>query len=225
MRRARPALAPERLSGLLLSHKHLDHSSDTNVLLEAMAEGGRRKRGALLAPSDALQGEDPVVLRYVRDYPQQIHVWQDGEPVQVGNVQLIPVRRQHGVETYGLLFDSAHGRLGFVVDGRMTDDLPERYAGCVLLVLNIVCREWTPDVEHLSLPEGLELVREVRPRLAVLTHFGTTMLRAGPRKLAAQATDRLGIPVVAATDGLTLKSTAWGCPFSEDADLPSNNRT
>ncbi len=218
MRRARPTLAPEKLAALLLSHKHLDHSSDANVLLEAMAEGGHRQRGTLLAPTDALGGDDPVILRYVRDYPRRIATWRDGEPEQVENVRVIPVRHQHGVETYGLLFESSDGRLGFVVDGRMADELPERYAGCQLLVLNTVRREWTPDVDHLSLPEALELIQAVRPRLAVLTHFGMTMLRAGPRKLAEQATAKLGIRVLAATDGLTVESSAWESPADEEQE-------
>ncbi|MFO8034999.1 MAG: MBL fold metallo-hydrolase [Candidatus Bipolaricaulota bacterium] len=215
-RRARPALAPEKLTGILLSHKHLDHSSDTNVMLEAMAEGGRRQRGTLLAPTDALEGGDPVILRYVRSFPRRIRVWRDGQPVELDQLTVTPVRHQHGVETYGLVVDSPEGRLGFVVDGRMSDELPERYAGCQLLVLNTVRREWTPDVDHLSLPESLELIRAVRPHLAVLTHFGMTMLRAGPRRLAEQATQKLGTQVRAAADGMTVSSEAWGTPDDED---------
>jgi len=208
-RRARPPLAPEKLTGILLSHKHLDHSTDVNIMLEAMAEGGRRPRGTLVAPSDALEGEDPVILRYVRSFPHRIEVWQEGMPVEFDGFTATPVRHRHGVETYGLVLASTVGRLGFVVDGRMDQELPEKYAGCQLLVLNTVRREWTPDVDHLSLPEALELIQQVNPRLAVLTHFGMTMLRAGPRRLADQASEKLGIPVLAATDGMTLESSRW----------------
>ncbi len=214
-RRARPALSPERLSAILLSHKHLDHSTDVNVMLEVIAEGGRKQQGILLAPEDALEGDDPVVLHYVRRYPQAIHTWSDGVAVALGNVTVTPVRHQHGVETYGLLFDAPEGRLGFVVDGRMHDRLAAHYAGSHLLILNTVQREWRPDGDHLSLPEAMELIQAVRPSLAVLTHFGMTMLRAGPRKLAEQAASRTGISVIAATDGLTLESASWSCTQAE----------
>src|SRR4029077_16462912 len=50
-----------KLDAIVLSHKHLDHSGDVNVMVEAMTEGGFRRRGRLFCPADALDG-DPVVL-------------------------------------------------------------------------------------------------------------------------------------------------------------------
>jgi hypothetical protein len=40
--------------------------------------------------------------------------------------------------------------------------------------------------------------------LAVLTHFGMTMLRAKPWELAAQLQQSLGVKVIAARDGMKL---------------------
>ena len=38
-------LNPEELSAIIVSHRHLDHSADVNVMTEAMTEGGFKKRG------------------------------------------------------------------------------------------------------------------------------------------------------------------------------------
>ncbi|MCS7216695.1 MAG: MBL fold metallo-hydrolase [Candidatus Bipolaricaulota bacterium] len=209
-RKARPPLEPLELSGIILSHKHLDHSTDVNIMIEAMADGGYKRRGVLLAPHDALEGEDPVVLRYVRPFLERIEAFQDGKAHTVGGVRITPVRHRHGqVETYGVIVEGAEGRIGFVVDTKFFPELPERYAGCQLLVLNTVLREWNPDIDHLSLPEALEIVKAVRPKLAVLTHFGMTMLRGKPKELAAEATAKLGLRVVAAEDGMTLEAKDW----------------
>lgn len=208
-RRVRPPLDPARLTGILLSHKHLDHSTDVNVMLEAMAAAGTRRRGALLAPADALEGDDPVVLKYVRRYPERIEILEDGKTYTLGGVKVRPVAHLHGVETYGFVLDSDEGRLGFVTDTKFTEQLPERYSGCRLLVLNVVRREWSPDVDHLSLPEAVEIVQAVQPRLAVITHFGMTMLRAKPWELAAELSHRLGVEILAASDGLTLEASRW----------------
>ena len=51
----KPKLDPSTLDGILLTHKHLDHSSDINVMIEAMTDGGFKKRGVLFAPGDALR--------------------------------------------------------------------------------------------------------------------------------------------------------------------------
>ena len=46
----------------------------------------------------------------------------------------------------------------------------------------------------------------MRPRKAVLTHFGMTMLEAHPREIAQEMTDELGVEVIAASDGMTLRA-------------------
>ena len=48
-----PPCNPRELDAIVLSHKHLDHSSDVNAMVEAMTSGGFRPRGTLLAPADA----------------------------------------------------------------------------------------------------------------------------------------------------------------------------
>ncbi len=209
-RKSKPALDPTQLSAILLSHKHIDHSTDVNVMIEAMADGGLKRRGVLLAPGDALEGEDPVVLRYVRPFLERIEVWADGRTYDLHGVKVQPVRHAHGqVETYGVIVDSGEGRIGFVVDTKYTADLAAKYAGCQLLVLNVVLKDWKPGIDHLCLGEAAEVIRQVRPRLAVLTHFGMSMLRANPRELADQLSAQLGVPVQAATDGWTVPAELW----------------
>src|SRR6202158_4514668 len=60
-----------KLDAIILSHRHLDHSGDINVMVEAMTEGGFHRRGRLFCPSDALD-DDPVVLHYLRNFPEEV---------------------------------------------------------------------------------------------------------------------------------------------------------
>src|SRR5258708_12477515 len=60
-----------RLDAIAISHRHLDHCGDVNVMVEAMTEGGFRHRGRLFCPSDALD-DDPVVLKYLRQFPEEV---------------------------------------------------------------------------------------------------------------------------------------------------------
>lgn len=210
LRKSRPPLDPMKVDAILLSHKHLDHSTDVNIVIEAMADGGYKKRGALLAPADALEGDDPVVLRYVRPFLERIETWKAGHEHGIGAVTIRPVSHSHGmVESYGLVLDSPEGRVGFVTDARFNSTLADSYAECDLLVLNVVLKDWRPDVDHLCLSEAGEIVAAVRPQLAILTHFGTTMLRGNPRTLAAKLAEAVGTPVIAAADGLAIETSKW----------------
>jgi phosphoribosyl 1,2-cyclic phosphodiesterase len=64
------------------------------------------------------------------------------------------------------------------------------------------CREGLP---HLCLADAEQIIRDAKPRLAVLTHFGMTVWRAHPWELAAAMTQRLGTEVKAARDGMVLE--------------------
>src|SRR4030067_3565944 len=48
-------LRAEKLSAIILSNGHLDHSADVNIMVEAMTNGGFNKHGRLFAPADALE--------------------------------------------------------------------------------------------------------------------------------------------------------------------------
>ena len=70
---SKPKLDPTTLDAIILSHKHLDHSGDVNAMIEAMTDGGFKKKGTVLAPEDAINS-DPVVFKYVRDYVDKIEI-------------------------------------------------------------------------------------------------------------------------------------------------------
>jgi phosphoribosyl 1,2-cyclic phosphodiesterase len=48
------------------------------------------------------------------------------------------------------------------------------------------------------------LISSIKPKKAILTHFGMTMLKAKPHIQAEELTRRLGVEVLAAYDGMTL---------------------
>jgi phosphoribosyl 1,2-cyclic phosphodiesterase len=202
-------LDPTRLDAIVLTHKHLDHSGDVNAMIEAMTEGGTRPRGRVLAPRDAYE-DDPVILHYVRKYPAEIGVLEPGGRYPIGEVVLeTPLRLRHPVETYGLRLVGRRHTIGLIA---CTGYFPELEAAfrTDLLILNVVFRNPRDEI-HLAMPDAARLITAIRPRLAVITHFGLTMLRARPWELADALTEETGVRVLAARDH-------WGLAL--DAELP-----
>jgi len=194
-------LNPGRLEAVVLTHKHLDHSGDVNAMIEAMTEGGTKKRGLVLAPRDAYD-EDPVILRYVRSYPAATDVLTPGGRRSIGGdggpILETPLQLKHPVETYGLRLVGRRVSVGLIA---CTGYFPELEAALKadVLILNVVYKEPRDEI-HLALPDARQLIAAMRPRLAVLTHFGLTMLRARPWELAESLSQETGVRVVAARD-------------------------
>lgn len=194
-------LKADKLSAIILSHRHLDHSADVNIMIEAMTRGGFKPRGRLFAPADALETE-PVIFSYLRAFLDGIEVLAEGKSYSVGNVSFeTPLRHIHPVETYGLIFKTAEHTFSYISDSRYFDSLWQKYGG-ELVIINVVFLEPGRPIDHLSAPDAERIIREIKPRVAILTHFGMTMLQAKPWEIAQRMSEKTGIKVIAARDGM-----------------------
>jgi len=206
--KSKPPVDLAKLDAIILSHAHIDHTNDVNILIDAMTDGGLKRRGVLFAPEDCVNGDDAVVLRYLRGYLDGIVVLEASQQYSIGDLSFsTSLRHRHPVETYGVIFDLYGKRVSFMVDTQYFPDLIESYRDSDILVVNVVRN--TPhesgQVMHLCIDDVKQVLSEIRPRKAVLTHFGMTMLKAKPWVLASKLAEETGVDVIAASDGMTFE--------------------
>ena len=202
---SKPKLDPSTLDAILLTHRHLDHSGDVNVMIEAVTGGGFKKRGVLFAPEDALEN-DPVVLRYLRDSLQKIEILRENTTYHVGDISFSTAKKlHHPGETYGFNFHLSSCTVSLITDTRFFPELPRVYNGEVLVIHVVRLHPIGDDpIDHLSVEDVKTIIRSAKPRLTVLTHFGMTMMKAKPWKVAQALEEETGVRVIAATDGMKL---------------------
>lgn len=202
-----PPCNPRELAGIALSHKHLDHANDVNVMIEAMTSGGFRRRGVLLAPYDALHGE-PVVFPYAQRFVERVEIAAERSgPYRIGDVEIrTSIRHVHAVETYGMHFRYNQRTVSYLPCGRYFEGLAEDYRSHQpdVLIANVLRYRDAMDVDHLTFDHAREILAHIRPRVAVLQHFGTKMLEQNPTRLARELEDDLGMRVIAAYDTMLL---------------------
>ncbi len=199
---------PEKLDAIILSHRHLDHSGDVNVMVEAMTHGGLTERGFLFAPSDAL-GPEPVMFSYLKKNLQGLVTLAEGKSYSLGNVSFsTPVKHIHPVETYGFVFKTPRHTFSYIADSLFFRGIVQHYTGDLLIINTVFMRPAIPlganglPVQHLSVPDAAYIITALKPKVAILTHFGMNIWRAKPWEVAEQMSQETGIKVIAARDGM-----------------------
>jgi phosphoribosyl 1,2-cyclic phosphodiesterase len=201
---SKPKLDPQELDGIILSHKHLDHSGDVNVLIEAMTDSGRKKRGAFFCPKDCLS-DDPIIFRYLRAYPERIEILKEGKPSRIKDVEITPFEHIHSdVQTYGMRFAAGKTSLSYIADTRFFPQISSLYKTEVIIICLLLDKA-REGVDHLCIEDTKRLIAEISPKLAILTHFGMTILKRKPETLAKEISSLTGIKTIAARDGMKIE--------------------
>ncbi|MDP3878804.1 MAG: MBL fold metallo-hydrolase [Dehalococcoidales bacterium] len=210
-------LDAEKLSAIIISHRHLDHSADVNIMVEAMTQGGHNRHGRFFAPADALDNE-PVIFSYLKERLEGVEILREGGSYTIGDVSFsTPVRHIHLVETYGMVFRTPAHTFSYIADSRYFDGLCRHYGG-ELLIINVAFLEpklMDPRMvesaeadnsqfpgDHISVPDAERIIRKLKPGVAIMTHFGMSMWRAKPWQIAEKLSEKTGVKVIAARDGM-----------------------
>jgi phosphoribosyl 1,2-cyclic phosphodiesterase len=200
---SRPKLDPSKLDGIILTHRHLDHSSDINVMIEAMTEGGFKRRGTVFCPKDAIE-EDTVILKYAMAFPEKLEILEENKAYKVANFEfLTSMKHIHPVETFGIKFKIKDTSVSILTDTKFFNGLVDFYKTDILIIC-VVFYEPRPGIDHLCLADVETLIKGIGPKKTILTHFGMTMLKAKPHIQAEGLSRKLGTEVLAAYDGMAL---------------------
>jgi len=204
---SRPKLDPSQLKAIILTHRHIDHSTDVNVMIEAMTNSGYNKDRIVITTEESITGE-PVILSHVRPYLDRLELMKPGATFDIApHIQLTtPILHNHTAETYGLKWTTPFGIISHIVDTAFFEDLIEAYSNSDILILNVVRyidkNDRNKGILHLTVNDVEKLIKKIQPKMAILTHFGLNMIRAKPWIVAEKLSNATGLEVIAARDGM-----------------------
>ncbi len=201
-------LDPLDINVFVLSHRHLDHTSDINAVLESATESTKKKKDLLIAPQDALIENDSVILKYLKKGLRKIEYTEENKEIFYKDIKIKGlIKHIHkGADTYGLEFSSKDKKVVYVPCGRFFEGMLEGYPeNADLMIFNTTFTHPVPNVDHLAASDVKKMLNKLKPKTAILTHFSVQMLKANPSAVAEKLTKETGVYTLAATDGLKIK--------------------
>ena len=206
---------PDKLDGILVSHNHIDHQNDASLMIEAMTGGMRSRRGVLALNTRTLG----YISEYHRDFVN-LTITSPGEKFKIKNLEIEAIPTSNHVDAVGYKFYSKDGTVTCTSDTAYSEDLIKYYKGSDVLILNTIVPA-TRDIDvHLNTKTAAYIIEKAKPKLAVMQHFGRTMLMYGPEKEARWIQDRTNIRTIAARDGMTI-----GLPDLKEAGEETSQST
>lgn len=195
----------DKIDGIVLSHVHIDHSNDLNLLVELMTDGGESKNGTVLLPKQAL--EENVLQPYIRNFPEKIKIIEPSISYKIKNIEITTsIEHRHGVENYGFKIETKNHRIGLVTDTGYFPELIDSYRGCDVLIMNVpyyIQDKLKP--KHLDIKGVEEFIKNIKPKKVILTHFGGNILNNNPVEIAKRLSETYEIGVIAAEDNMLLE--------------------
>jgi len=201
-------LDPSKVEVVAVSHCHPDHYSDAQIFVEAMSQGGTKKRGIFIGPKSVVTGSetfDPCLTRYHRSLISKLVEMQPGAEIRIGDVRICAIRAHHSdPDSIGFRFSFDTGEIGYTSDTEYYPDLPDQYSGVRLLILCVLRPHGSSWRGHLSTDDAIRILQKTRPEMCVLTHFGMRMISADPAAEARRIEHETGVRTVAAEDNMRL---------------------
>ncbi len=193
-------LNPLDLDCVIASHSHPDHYVDAEVLAEAMTQHMTRERGVLVGSESVLHGKGkwgPAISNYHQGKAGRVVCMRPGESLELGDLKLEATPTKHSdPTTFGLKFHSQSGIIGYTNDTEYFGELPSHFRGSRVLILNITRPSDRRIRWHLCSDDAIELLKEVKPELAVMVHMGMLFVRQSPEKEATRIERESGVETV-----------------------------
>lgn len=187
---------------VFVSHAHLGHCSDLNTVVSAMTHGGLDKRGVVVGHKSAVS--EDIFWPYFQKCVERIIPLQIGKKVGIEHIDILATPTRHSVPGMGFTFICPDFTLSYLSDTGYFKGMADIFLDSDILVLNVVEPSGQERKHHLTTDSAIRIVNLAKPALAIITHFGTKMLKANPLYEARKIQTATGVHTIAAKDGMEL---------------------
>lgn len=201
---------PLKLSAVVVTHAHVDHSNDANLMIEGMSRFALEKKGIVIASRNSLEGEDHPITKYHQSHATEVYAANYGERKTFATrrgkfeIEIIEVKHDEPT-TFGFKLYIDGKTIGYTSDTNWSEGLGRRFMNCDVLIANCLkpFSDGIPD--HMETKDIISLLKEAKPKKAVISHFGLKMIRSEPELEAKKIEYETQIETNAAEDGMRVE--------------------
>ncbi len=205
-------------TAILVSHAHLNHCNDANILISSMTHDGIDPKGVLISNKTFVSGSEsinPVLTKFHQKCVERIITPDPGQKIGIENVEIHALKTQHSDSSaIGFKFFTKDFILTYSSDTAYSREIVEQYQQSDILILNMPNFDKKSD-SNLNVEDVKKIIRKVQPRLVLLTHFGLKVIHKDPLLIARSIHRETGIQTIAAKDGLLIAPQSYSAELRQ----------
>ncbi|AIF69418.1 metal dependent hydrolase [Palaeococcus pacificus DY20341] len=204
---------PRKLDAIFVSHRHVDHCNDTEVMVEGMTIGVTKKRGILIASKSVVEGDEthtPAISKYHLDSLEEIYVVKPGDKIKLGEDEMSITPSVHSdPTTIGFRLKTKEGYISYIPDTEYFKELKEIHEGSRVIIASVTRPKDMKIPYHLTVEDVVYMLKDMKekPELFIMSHVGMKMHFANPYKEAQFIQNVTGVKTIVAKEGLRVRIT------------------
>lgn len=200
-------LDPRNIDGVFVSHAHTDHYNDAEILIEAMTNGMTQNYGHIIGAKSVLSGFEhwgPCISSYHQSKSEILEI-EDGDIRYFNDCLIKATSTRHGdPKGVGFQIEFKDFKISYTADTSYFPELAKEHEDADILIASVLRPGKNSIRGHMSSTGFINLISEVKPKLAIMTHLGLKMISNNPIGEAKRITKLTGVKTLAAFDGMSL---------------------
>lgn len=195
----------ENTEALIVSHGHMDHSNDSEAVIEMMTEAYGNP-GAVFANKTCLEGYGDIE-KWISDYHQKkcarVEEMSEGSSFDFRDLTIESQEMFHSdPRTQGFTLKTEEKKIGFWTDTEFSEELVDFYEGCDTLIIYCGRPRGAGVESHTSLSDVPKIVEDLDTSTVIITHFGFKFLQQDLDEQKEWLDEKIEPKVVFAEDGM-----------------------
>lgn len=204
---------PRANTCILVSNNSIINSGDLNILVDSMTYGGEDKKGVLVCSNSIINGNEnnsPTISKLHKECLERNIILNSGQRVGIEDIEIhaLPTNCEDN-SGIGFKFYANDFILSYSSDTKYSKEAVDSYKGSDILILNVIDPQGDRTSKLLNSDDVIKIINHVKPKLTIITHFGTNMMRADPISEARFIQNQTGSQVICAKDGMSLSPVSY----------------
>ena len=194
-------------------------SNDVNAVILAMTYEGMDKTGVLITNKTSFNGirnKDPIITKQTKRLVEKAICFESEAKIGINDVEVNTLYARHGKERpIGLKFKTPEFILSYTGVSELNNLVMEAHKGSKIIIINCKNPIGIEERGYMNSEDVIELLKKVKPKLAIITGFGIKMIQSDPLYEAREIQRASKVQVIAARDGLSINPVSYSATLRQ----------